>query len=134
MLLKYQEIIRFCIVGTLATGIHYGIYLLLNQFILIWLAYSIGYAISFVFNFYLTSVFTFKEKATVKKGIGFVFSHLVNYLLHILFLSLFIRMGVEENYAPILVYLIVIPINFLLVRFVFKSKNYEKDIRSNTLL
>lgn len=134
MLCKYQEIIRFGIVGILATGIHYGIYLLLNQFILVWLAYSIGYAISFVFNFYLTSVFTFKEKATVKKGIGFVFSHLVNYLLHILFLSLFIRMGVEENYAPILVYLIVIPINFLLVRFVFKSKNYEKDIRSNTLL
>lgn len=122
MLRKYQEIIRFCIVGTLATGIHYGIYLLLNQFILVWLAYSIGYAISFVFNFYLTSVFTFKEKATVRKGIGFVFSHLVNYLLHILFLSLFILMGVGENYAPIFVYLIVIPINFLLVRFVFKSK------------
>lgn len=122
MLRKYQEIIRFCIVGTLATGIHYGIYLLLNKFILVWLAYSIGYAISFVFNFYLTSVFTFKEKATVRKGIGFVFSHLVNYLLHIFFLSLFIWMGVGENYAPIFVYLIVIPINFLLVRFVFKSK------------
>ncbi len=119
---KYQEIIRFCIVGILATGIHYGIYLLLNQFILVWLAYSIGYAVSFVFNFYLTSIFTFKEKATVRKGIGFVISHLVNYCLHILFLSLFIWMGVRENYAPILVYLIVIPINFLLVRFVFKSK------------
>lgn len=119
---KYQEIIRFCIVGILATGIHYGIYLLLNQFILVWLAYSIGYAVSFVFNFYLTSIFTFKEKATVRKGVGFVISHLVNYCLHILFLSLFIWMGVRENYAPILVYLIVIPINFLLVRFVFKSK------------
>lgn len=122
MLRKYQEIIRFCIVGTLATGIHYGVYLLLNKFVLVWLAYSIGYAISFVFNFYLTSVFTFKEKATVRKSIGFVFSHLVNYFLHILFLSLFIWMGVGENYAPIFVYLIVIPINFLLVRFVFKSK------------
>lgn len=122
MLHRYREIIRFCIVGTLATGIHYGIYLLLKQFILVWLAYSIGYAISFVFNFYLTSVFTFKEKATVRKGIGFIFSHLVNYILHILFLSLFIWMGVAEDYAPILVYMIVIPINFLLVRFVFKSK------------
>lgn len=119
---NYQEIIRFCIVGTLATGIHYGIYLLLNRFILVWLAYSIGYVISFIFNFYLTSVFTFREKATVRKGIGFVFSHLINYLLHILFLSLFIWMGVRDNYAPIPVYLIVIPINFLLVRFVFKSK------------
>ena len=122
MLHKYQEIIRFCMVSILATRIHYGIYLLLNQFVLVWLAYSIGYAISFVFNFYMTSVFTFKEKATVRKGIGFVFSHIINYLLHILFLSLFIWIGVGESYAPILVYLIVIPINFLLVRFVFKSK------------
>lgn len=122
MLRNYQEIIHFCIVGTLATGIHYGIYLMLNRFILVWLAYSIGYVISFIFNFYLTSVFTFREKATVRKGIGFVFSHLINYLLHILFLSFFIWMGVRDNYAPIPVYLIVIPINFLLVRFVFKSK------------
>lgn len=121
MLHKYNEVIRFCIVGTLATCIHYGIYLFLNKFILVWLAYSIGYAISFIFNFYLTSVFTFQEKATVCKGIGFILSHLINYVLHILFLSLFIYLRVRKDYAPILVYVIVIPINFLLVRFVFKS-------------
>lgn len=122
MLRKYQEVIRFCIVGTLATGIHYGIYLLLNRFILVWFAYTIGYAISFICNFYLTSVFTFQSKATIKKGIGFIICHLINYILHLLFLTFFIWMGVEENYAPIPVYLIVIPINFLLVRFVFKTK------------
>ncbi len=76
MLHKHQEIIRFCIVGVLATGIHYGIYLLLNRFILVWLAYTIGYVISFICNFYLTSIFTFKSKATIKKGIGFIFCHL----------------------------------------------------------
>lgn len=59
MLRNYQEIIRFGIVGTVATGIHYGIYLLLNHIILVWLAYTIGYIISFICNFYLTSVFTF---------------------------------------------------------------------------
>lgn len=127
MLHKYQEIIRFCIVGTLATGIHYGVYLLLNQLILVWLAYSIGYVVSFIFNFYLTSVFTFKSKATIKKGIGFIFCHLVNYILHLFFLSFFIWMGVGKNYAPIPVYLIVIPINFLLVRFVFKTKKLCKQ-------
>lgn len=122
MLHKYQEIIRFCIVGTLATGIHYGIYLLLNRFIVVWLAYTIGYAISFICNFYLTSVFTFQSKATIKKGIGFIVCHLINYILHLFFLTFFIWVGVEKNYAPILVYLIVIPINFLLVRFIFKTE------------
>lgn len=119
---RYQEIIRFCIVGVLATGIHYGIYLLLNRFILVWLAYTIGYVISFICNFYLTSIFTFKSKATIKKGIGFIFCHFVNYMLHLFFLTFFIWLGMGKNYAPIPVYLIVIPINFLLVRFVFKTK------------
>lgn len=122
MLRKYQEFIRFGIVGTVATGIHYGIYLLLNCFISVWIAYSIGYVISFICNFYLTSVFTFQSKATIKKGIGFIVCHLINYILHLFFLTFFIWVGVEKNYVPIPVYLIVIPINFLLVRFVFKTK------------
>lgn len=119
---KYREVIRFIIVGIIATGIHYGIYLLLNRFILVGLAYTIGYVISFICNFYLTRIFTFKSKATIKKSIGFIFCHLINYILHLFFLTFFIWVGIEKNYAPIPVYIIVIPINFLLVRFVFKTE------------
>lgn len=118
---KYIEFIRFGIVGVLATGIHYGIYILLNYVMIQWLAYSIGYGISFLCNFYLSSVFTFKSKASIKKGIGFSISHLINYLLHIVLLTIFLKLGFSDEFAPIPVFLIVIPINFLLVRFVFKS-------------
>lgn len=118
---KYQEFIRFGIVGILATIVHYGIYLLLNIILISWIAYSIGYGISFLFNFYLSSVFTFREKASIKKGIGFGISHGINYMLHIVLLSLFIKLGIKEELAPIPVYIIVVPINFLLVRFVFKT-------------
>jgi hypothetical protein len=44
----------------------------------------------------------------------------VNYLLHMLFLNLFLWIGVAEQWAPIPVYCLVVPINFLLVRTVFK--------------
>lgn len=121
-LTTHPEIFRFVLVGILATLIHYAIYLILNLFIITWIAYSIGYLISFLFNFYLSSIFTFKSKATIKKGIGFGISHAINYGLHIILLSVFIKIGVPENYAPIPVYMIAIPVNFLLVRFVFKSK------------
>lgn len=120
-LLKYQEQIRFIIVGVLATAIHYGIYILLNLIIISWLAYSIGYAISFLCNFYLSSKYTFQSKASIKKGIGFGISHAINYLIHITLLSIFIKIGVNEELAPIPVFAIAIPINFILVRFVFKS-------------
>lgn len=118
----HPEVFRFVLVGILATLIHYGIYLILNIFIITWIAYSIGYFISFLFNFYLSSIFTFKSKATIKKGIGFGISHAINYGLHIILLAIFIQIGIPKNYAPIPVYMIAIPVNFLLVRFVFKSR------------
>lgn len=118
---KYQEQIRFIIVGVLATAIHYGMYILLNLIIIPWLAYSIGYAISFLCNFYLSSKYTFKSKASIKKGIGFGISHAINYLIHITLLSIFIKIGISEELAPIPIFAIAIPVNFILVRFVFKS-------------
>ena len=120
------EFVRFVIVGGIATIIHYGIYLLLNQFLNVNIAYSLGYIISWCCNFYLSSKFTFKSRATIKKGIGFAASHLINYLLHIIFLNLFLYIGIAEEYAPIPVYCCVIPINFILVRTVFKSNWFQK--------
>ena len=115
-----QEIIRFGIVGILATVIHYGIYWILQQYINHNIAYTLGYGISFICNFFLTARFTFKKKATVKKGIGFGLSHLCNYLIQLGLLNLFIYIGINKGLAPIFVFAIAIPINFLLVRFVFK--------------
>lgn len=116
-----REAIRFCIVGVLATIVHYGIYLLLKGVINVSLAYTIGYVISFIGNFVLTNVYTFKTQATAKKGIGFVICHVINYLLHIGLLNVFIWMGVPSSLAPIPVYCIVVPVNFLLVRKVVKT-------------
>ena len=115
-----REFLRFCIVGLLATGIHYGVYLLLIQWMNTNLAYSIAYIISLACNLLLTASFTFKANVTVKRTAGFVASHGVNYLLHIAFLNLFLFLGVAEKWAPIPVFCLVFPINFILVRTVFK--------------
>ena len=116
---KYKEFFRFVLVGLLATAIHYGVYRLLDLIIPPNPAYAAGYIISFFCNFFLTARFTFKKKATVKKGLGFGLSHLVNFTLHMLLLNLFLFLGLSEAWAPIPVYCICIPVNFLLVRFVF---------------
>ena len=114
------EFIRFGIVGVIATAIHYGVYWVLMHWLFVTIAYSIGYAVSFICNFLLTSFFTFRKRATMKKGLGFGVAHGVNYLLHVLFLHCFLWIGVSKSMAPIPVFAMVIPINFLLVRFVFK--------------
>ncbi|MDO4756255.1 MAG: GtrA family protein [Parabacteroides sp.] len=116
-----KEFIKWAMIGVLAVIIHYGIYLLLNLYIQKDIAFTIGYLISFCCNFYLNSVYTYHKKPSFKKGIGFGVSHVINYLLQIGFFNLFIWLGVSEEYAPIPMYVVTMPINLLLVRFVFKT-------------
>lgn len=124
---KIKEFIRFGIVGVFATIIHYGIYFLIikvggiDEEIWINIVYSIGYVVSFIFNYFLSAKFTFKEPMSLRNGIGFIFSHAFNYVLHLMCLNLFLCIGIPSELAPIPVFAIVVPINFLLVRLVFKK-------------
>lgn len=116
------EAVRFILVGVLATGVHYGLYLVLSPWLDLNIAYAIGYALSFVMNYYLSNYFTFKTKPDVKKGAGFIVSHLINYGLHVTLFNSFLWLGVSKSLAPLPVYAIAIPINFLLVRLALKGK------------
>lgn len=122
MKLLLAEFLRFGVVGVVATALHYGIYYVLYRCTYVNVAYTAGYLISFVVNFYLTSYFTFKTTPSWKKLLGMGGAHLVNYLLHLLLLNIFLWGGIPEKWAPLPVFAIAIPVNFLLVRFVFKHK------------
>ena len=45
---------------------------------------------------------------------------LCNYLMHMLIFNVFLWLGLSRELAPIAVLAIAVPVNFLLVRFVFK--------------
>ena len=119
---QIPEFLRFVMVGLFATGLHYGIYFVLQKFIQVNVAYTLGYVLSFVANFYLTAYFTFGQPPSWKKAYGLGGAHLTNYLLHIGVLNLFLRVGFSRPLAPIPVFLFAIPVNFFLERFVFKQK------------
>lgn len=124
---KVREFIRFCIIGVIATLIHYSIYYAITKGCgverEIWLnaAYTIGYVVSWCCNLWLTAHYTFKTTVNVKRGVGFAVSHGINYLLHLVFLNLFLWLRISATFAPWLVFCCVIPINFILVRTVFKK-------------
>ncbi len=119
---KTGEFIRFGIVGVVATAIQYGLYLLLLKWLQPQISNTIGYVISFIFNYIASTKFTFKVKSTAKKGAGFAFSHFINYVLQTVFLTLFLWLGLPKNIALIPVFCICVPINFLLVRLYLKKK------------
>lgn len=116
------EALRFALVGLLATAVHYGIYIALCPVLVAQAAYTVGYIMSFVLNFYLTARFTFRTAPSWRRLLGMCGAHAVNYLLHIGLLSLFLYLGVVEKWAPLPVFAIAIPVNFILVRTVFKSR------------
>lgn len=115
------EAVRFGMVGVAATGLHYGLYVWLQTFIQVDVAYTLAYAVSFVANFYLTSYFTFHSAPSWRKLAGMGGAHVVNYVLHMILLNLFLWIGIPQVYAPLPVFAIAVPVNFLLVRFVFKK-------------
>lgn len=125
------EFLRFCFVGIVATCIHYGIYILLIKTISqdgnLWIniSYLIGFVCSWLCNLWMTAKITFKTHVSLKRGVGFAVTHGINYLLHLLFLNIFLALGITEKIAPIPVYCCVVPINFVLVRFVFKSNKIK---------
>lgn len=108
------------------------------------LTYAAGYAVSFVANYVVSLRWTFKTRGSVSKGLGFAFSHLVNAGLHLLLLNFFRAIGTgdalsmlliwltpwlvdllpvlgrPESLLPLPVYVIAVPVNFLMVRFFLK--------------
>lgn len=115
------EALRFGIVGVVATALHYVIYWILQHWINVNVAYTIGYFLSFIANYFLSAQFTFREKTTTRNGIGFAGAHLFNYLFQMVLLNIFLWLGVSKALAPLPVYCIAVPVNFILVRTVFKK-------------
>ena len=114
------EMIRFAIVGTLVTVIHYVVYWLLLLLVNANIAWTAGYLAGFVVNHFLSAYYIFREKTNAKNGAGFGIAHVVNYFLQMGLLNFFIWTGMSAELAPVGVYAVSIPVNFLLVRFVFK--------------
>lgn len=128
----HREAFRFIIVGVLATGIHYGVYYLLLYWMTPNPAYTSGYCISLIFNFILSNCFTFQTKPTVGKSIKFLLSHGINYLLHIGLFNLFLSLSIPKEIAPLFVFAIAIPVNFILVRLSLKGREKKESNSDST--
>lgn len=119
---RVGQFVRFCINGVLAVAIQYAVYLLLIQWINEFVANTIGYFVSFCCNFIITSYWTFKSRPSLKKLGGFGTSHLINYFLQQCFLAFYLWLSVPKEYAALFAMASVVPINFAILRFVYKKK------------
>lgn len=120
---RLGEIIRFGITGGLATLLQYGVYVVFVDAVGVKAVPStmISYAISFIFNFLMSTYFTFRTRPSTMRGIGFTLSHMINMGLQVGTVAIF--KGITGPTLALLpAFAICIPANFLMVRLVFTNK------------
>ena len=119
-----SEFIRFCIVGAFCAGIDLLLFNICKFFAPYQLCVIVGFVVSWIVNYFLTSFWTFKEKPSTSNFFGMIVAHLINLLV--------VRMGImyilvdvmqinsRIAYVPTLV--IAAVTSFIMVRFCFKHK------------
>lgn len=125
-----SSFIRFALVGGCATAINYGTYLLL-----IWqfcdlnptIAYIASFCVSIVCNFILSSYFTFQVRPSWARAAKFLTAHLINLFNELVLLNVWLWLDVSKFYAPLLVFVVAFPINFLMVRFALRDKHPKTE-------
>ena len=127
----FGEVFRFAVVGVIAVAIHYAAYWILQHWINVNVAYTIGYVISFLANYFLSARYTFREKASTRNGAGFAGAHVFNYFLQMALFNLFLGLGLSRELAPLAVLAITVPTNFVIVRTVFKKLSPSASLTSH---
>ena len=132
--LKYRSAARFVLVGALGTGLQYGIYyLLLMVFqrqwpevgILTSVAFTVGFIIEMVCNYFLTSFYTFRVRPTWKNAGGFLFGRAINYVIQLLLLNVLIWLHMSEEWAGIAAIALAGVINYFILLPFYKDTKRE---------
>jgi putative flippase GtrA len=132
--IKYRSAVRFTLVGAFGTGVQYGFdYLLLEVFqshwpnvdILTSVAFTAGFLIEMICNYFLTSFYTFKMRPTWKNAGGFLLGRTVNYFIQLLFLNVLIWLHLSEEMSGILAIMLAGVINYFVLRPFYKDKKRE---------
>lgn len=133
--LKYRSAVRFVLVGALGTGLQYGIYyMLLGVFqqhwpevmILTSLAFTIGFVMEMICNYFLTSFYTFRVRPNWKNAGGFLVGRALNYVIQLILLNCLIWLHMSEEWAGIAAIALAGVINYF-VLLPFYKDNKRND-------
>lgn len=116
---RMKEFIRFCIVGTFATLIDAAVFYIVRQFTCYQIALVGGYVLSLIVNYFLTVLWTFRQKPTMMNALGVLVAHMINlFVVRMSLMYLFVDMlGINDRIAYIPTLLISMFTNYIVVRY-----------------
>lgn len=115
MRIRSLEFIRFIIVGIINTCNYYLIYLIIHTFweINYMISHVMGFSLSLITSFFLSTYFTFQVKPTLVKFIKFPITQFLNIIISTIVIYIFVEYFVlDSTVAPIVSMLFTVPITF----------------------
>ena len=131
---KYRSAVRFVLVGAIGTGVQYGIYyILLGVFQYKWpdvgvltsLAFTIGFVVEMVLNYFMTSFYTFRVRPSLKNAGGFIIGRTLNYFIQIGLLNILIWLHMSEEWAGLTAIALAGIINYFVLLPFYKDKKRD---------
>mgnify|MGYP004618619593 FL=1 len=137
LLIKYEEVIRYLIIGVLTTIVSLATYYILTFTVLdpkvsiqLQITNVISWIVSVTFAYFTNRkyVFKLKEKKNIKEASKFYLSRLSTLLLDMLLMQIFvIRLKFNDKIIKLIVQFVVIVLNYVLSKLVtFRKKENDK--------
>ena len=129
--LKYRSAVRFVCVGIIGTGLQYGIYYMLSEFfhrewpdvaIMTSVAFTIGFVIELVYNYILTSYYTFRVRPSMKNAGGFLFGRAINYVIQLFFLNILLWLHISKDLSGFMAIVLAGIINYFVLLPFYREK------------
>jgi putative flippase GtrA len=122
-----KELARFLVSGVFNTIFSYLVYLALNTFLSYVVAYTLAFIISAFTSYFLHSMFVFDEKLTIMKSAQYQVMAVAMYFVGTATLFVLVdKFGVSESLGPVLVLPVVVPLSYLIGRFIIKKPASSK--------
>jgi putative flippase GtrA len=121
-LTELNPILRFLLGGGLNTMVTYGIYLVLNIWIVYSIAYTIAYLSGIVFSYIINTQWVFKQKTSLKSAGMYPLVYLIQYLLGISLLHVLVAvLQLPETIAPLIIIVISLPVTYILTKLILSK-------------
>ena len=126
--MRYAPQLRFLVAGTLNTLGGYLLYLLLQLVLPYQVAYFLAFIAGVVGAYCLNTLFVFRTRLAWRTFFAYPAIYLVQYLISAPMLALLVEwLKVPDTIAPLIVSVVMIPVSFLLNRFMLMRGGGKRD-------
>lgn len=110
---------RFGVVGTINTGVYFGLYSVLCQVCFYLVSHAAAFLTAMVVSFFLNCSFTFRTRPTMRKFLLFPMSNAAGFVLQTVGLLTLVNVaGLEPAYAPLPAMAVSVPATYVVARIV----------------